>query len=53
VDGDNDTMVATSNSLDFVQQIPNSKLVIWSNSGHGALYQYHADFVREIEDFLK
>ncbi len=53
VNGDNDTMVATSNSLDFVQHIPNSKLVIWSNSGHGALYQYHEDFVREIEDFLK
>ncbi len=53
VNGDNDTMVATSNSLDFVQHIPHSKLVIWSNAGHGALYQYHEDFVREIEDFVK
>ncbi len=53
VNGDNDTMVATSNSLDFVLNIPNSKLVIWNDAGHGALYQYHEDFVREIEDFLK
>ncbi|MFC7523475.1 alpha/beta fold hydrolase [Parapedobacter sp. GCM10030251] len=53
VNGDNDTMVATSNSLDFVQNIPNSKLVIWSDSGHGALYQYHEDFVKEINEFLK
>lgn len=53
VNGDNDTMVATSNSLDFVRHIPNSKLVIWSNSGHGALYQYHEDFVTVIQDLLK
>lgn len=52
VNGNNDIMVATIDSYNMVQNIPNAKLVIWSDSGHGALYQYHADFVREIDAFL-
>jgi len=52
VNGNNDTMVSTKGSYDLLQNIPNSKLVIWSDSGHGALFQYHADFVREAIAFL-
>lgn len=52
VNGDNDTMVATEGSLDLVRYIPHSKLVIWSDSGHGALFQYAKDFVHEIREFL-
>lgn len=52
VNGDNDTMVATVNSLDLVRHIPDSKLVVWSDSGHGALFQYADDFVQEIKMFL-
>lgn len=52
VNGDNDTMVATDGSLDLVRYIPHSKLVIWSDSGHGALFQYANDFVHEIREFL-
>ena len=52
VNGDYDTMVATEGSLDLVRHIRHSKLVIWSNSGHGALFQYANDFVHEIREFL-
>ncbi len=53
VNGNNDIMVATIDSYNMVQNIPNAKLVIWSDSGHGALYQYHDDFTREVNTFLK
>lgn len=52
VNGNNDIMVATIDSYNMVQNIPNAKLVIWSDSGHGALYQYHEDFTREVNSFL-
>ncbi len=52
VNGNDDIMVGSINSFNMVQQIPNSKLVLWSDSGHGALYQYHDDLVKEIESFL-
>lgn len=52
VNGDYDTMVATEGSLDLVRHIPHSKLVIWSESGHGALFQYAESFVWEIRYFL-
>ncbi|MEY8761038.1 alpha/beta fold hydrolase [Chryseobacterium tongliaoense] len=53
VNGNNDIMVATQDSYNMVQNIPNAKLVIWSDSGHGALYQYHNDFTSEVNSFLK
>lgn len=52
VNGENDIMVDSINSFDMVKHIPNCKLVLWSDSGHGALFQYHEDFVREVESFL-
>lgn len=52
VNGNDDIMVGSINSFNMVQQIPNSKLVLWSDSGHGALYQYHDNLVKEIEFFL-
>lgn len=53
VNGNNDIMVATIDSYNMVQNIPNAKLVIWSDSGHGALYQYNKDFTNEVNTFLK
>ncbi len=52
VNGNNDIMVDSSNSFDLVKYIPKSKLVLWSDAGHGGLFQYHEDFVREVEVFL-
>ncbi|MET0638086.1 MAG: alpha/beta hydrolase [Chitinophagaceae bacterium] len=50
--GNNDLMVPSVNSLVLVQQLPDAKLVMWSDSGHGGIFQYHQDFVNEVERFL-
>ena len=52
VNGTSDLIVPTINSFTLSQYIPNSKLIIWSDAGHGGLFQYHDDFVREAEIFL-
>ena len=52
VNGTSDLIVPSINSYTLSQYIPNSKLIIWSDSGHGGLFQYHEDFVKEVEAFL-
>lgn len=50
--GDNDLMVASELSADMARRIPNAKLVIYPNSGHGGVFQYHQQFVPEVLEFL-
>ena len=50
--GDNDLMVASELSADMARRIPNLKLVIYPNSGHGGVFQYHERFVPEVLEFL-
>ena len=50
--GDNDVMVASSQSRELAEQIPNSRLVIYPDSGHGGIFQYHEQFVPEVLAFL-
>ena len=50
--GEDDLMVATSQSHDLAERIPNSKLVIYPNSGHGGIFQYHEEFVPAVVEFL-
>jgi pimeloyl-ACP methyl ester carboxylesterase len=50
--GDNDLMVASELSADMARRIPNAKLVIYPNSGHGGVFQYHEQFVPEVLEFL-
>lgn len=50
--GDQDRMVPTSNSRDLAQRLPNSTLVIYPDAGHGGIFQYHAEFVPSVLDFL-
>jgi len=52
VNGTSDLIVPTINSYVLSQHILNSKLIIWSDAGHGGLFQYHEDFVSEVETFL-
>ncbi|HEX5350210.1 MAG TPA: alpha/beta hydrolase [Trichococcus sp.] len=52
VNGDEDRMVPTENSYDLVQRIPNSKLVIYKDAGHGSIFQYHEEFIKEVIGFL-
>ena len=50
--GDNDRMVPTRNTNDLARRLPNSELVIYPDSGHGAVFQFHADFVPKVLTFL-
>ncbi|MDJ1481581.1 alpha/beta hydrolase [Cytophagaceae bacterium YF14B1] len=52
VNGSEDVMVDSINSYIMLQNIPNAKLVLWSDSGHGALFQYSKDFANEVNSFL-
>jgi pimeloyl-ACP methyl ester carboxylesterase len=52
VNGDEDRMVPIPNSYDLAQRIPNSKLVIYRDAGHGGIFQFHEDFVAKALAFL-
>ena len=51
--GDNDVMVASSHSEDLARRIPGAKLIIYPDSGHGGVFQYHREFVPAVLDFLE
>ncbi|MHB8693883.1 MAG: alpha/beta fold hydrolase [Solirubrobacteraceae bacterium] len=51
--GDNDVMVASSHSEDLARRIPNAKLTIYPDSGHGGVFQHHQQFVPAVLEFLE
>ncbi len=51
--GDNDVMVASGQSHELAERIPNAKLTIYPDSGHGAIFQYHEQFVPAVLEFLE
>lgn len=51
--GDNDVMVASSHSHDLARRIPGARLVIYPDSGHGGVFQYHREFVPAVLDLLE
>jgi len=53
VNGKNDVMVPTINSYELFEQLPNARLILYPDSGHGALFQYPEEFVREGLEFLE
>jgi pimeloyl-ACP methyl ester carboxylesterase len=52
VNGDNDIMVPTSNSIALFAALPNAELSIFPNAGHGGIFQYHREFVEQAHRFL-
>ena len=51
--GDNDRMVPTPNSYDLAKRFPNAEpVVIYPNSGHGGIFQYHEEFLKKALPFL-
>lgn len=50
--GDHDLMVKSSHSGDMARRLPNAKLTIYPNSGHGGVFQHHQRFVPAVLDFL-
>jgi pimeloyl-ACP methyl ester carboxylesterase len=52
VNGDADRMVPTPNSYDLARRLPNSRLIIYPDAGHGGVFQYEEDFVPKALAFL-
>ncbi len=50
--GDNDRMVPSVLSSDMHRRIPGSELVIYPDSGHGGIFQFHDRFVPVALEFL-
>jgi len=50
--GDADTMFPTVNSLELYKELPNATLSIFPDASHGAIFQYHREFVRQALTFL-
>ena len=51
--GDHDRMVPTPNSYDLAKRFPNAEpVVIYPNSGHGGIFQYHEVFLKKAIPFL-
>lgn len=50
--GDHDLMVASHLSADMARRLPNARLTIYPDSGHGGVFQHHQAFVSEVLDFL-
>ncbi|PYE12476.1 pimeloyl-ACP methyl ester carboxylesterase [Williamsia limnetica] len=50
--GDHDVMVASEHSVDLANRLPNAKVVIYPDSGHGGVFQHYRRFVPEVLEFL-
>ena len=50
--GDNDRMVPSILSEDLHRRIKNSRLIIYPDSGHGGIFQYHETFAPAAVEFL-
>jgi pimeloyl-ACP methyl ester carboxylesterase len=52
VNGNNDIMVPTINAFTLSQHIRTAQLIVYPDSGHGALFQYSELFVAHAKLFL-
>jgi pimeloyl-ACP methyl ester carboxylesterase len=52
VSGSNDTMLPASNAYAMFKELSDAQLVLYPDSGHGALFQHHAIFVSHVRTFL-
>jgi pimeloyl-ACP methyl ester carboxylesterase len=50
--GDNDRMVPARNSHLLAEHLPDATVRLYPDAGHGFLFQYPAEFAREVEGFL-
>ena len=50
--GDHDRMVPSSNSVDLARRLPNSRLTLYPDAGHGGVFQHHDQFVDEVLEFV-
>jgi len=53
VAGKNDLLVPIVNPIKLYQALPNARLLLLPDAGHGVMFQYPDLFVQEAENFLK
>ena len=51
--GEDDRMLATRGSFELAHRLPNARLVIYPDAGHGGVFQHHDRFVPEVLRFLR
>ena len=49
--GEADRMVPSSNSADLARRLPDARLTLYPDAGHGGIFQYHEEFVDEALRF--
>jgi pimeloyl-ACP methyl ester carboxylesterase len=52
VNGIHDEMIPVSNSYRLAENLPNAVLLVYPDSGHGSLFQFHESFTRHAAAFL-
>jgi pimeloyl-ACP methyl ester carboxylesterase len=52
MNGESDKMVPTKNTVDLDQRLPNSRLILYPDAGHGGVFQFQEDFVKRALEFL-
>jgi pimeloyl-ACP methyl ester carboxylesterase len=50
--GEKDFLVPVVNAINMANSIPGAKLIVYPDAGHGAIYQYHDQFVQAAFEFL-
>jgi pimeloyl-ACP methyl ester carboxylesterase len=53
VSGSHDTMLPADNAYAMFKALSNAQLILYPDSGHGALFQHHALFVSHVRTFLE
>ena len=51
--GDNDTMIPTQNAHILGRHLPNARVRIFDDAGHGFLFQWPREYARLVDDFLR
>ena len=52
VHGDSDRLVPPANATELAQLLPGATVTVYPDSGHGAVFLYHREFVDAARDFL-
>jgi pimeloyl-ACP methyl ester carboxylesterase len=52
VSGSHDTMLPANNAYAMFKELRNAQLILYPDSGHGALFQHHEIFVSHVRTFL-
>jgi len=50
--GNHDIMIPTVNSFTLTEHLPDAQLIIYPDSGHGALFQHAGAFTSHVSEFL-